>query len=201
MAHGLGKVRMENMFKYDKKLAYPINITKKDLKMAKYLITQFGGPNGELSAAMRYFSQKFTMPDDKGRALLNDIATEELGHVEMICTMVHQLTKNATIDELEKAGLGSYYTEHGVGIFPVDATGNPFTCAYFAVTGDILANISENMAAEEKARATYEGLINQTNDEDIIGPLLFLRQREIVHFNRFKQLYDYYKNKGYYNNG
>jgi len=197
MAHGLGKVRMENMFKYDKKLDYPINITKKDLKMAKYLITQFGGPNGELSAAMRYFSQKFTMPDDKGRALLNDIATEELGHVEMICTMVHQLTKNATIDELEKAGLGSYYTEHGVGIFPVDATGNPFTCAYFAVTGDILANISEDMAAEEKARATYEGLINQTNDEDIIGPLLFLRQREVVHFNRFKQLYDYYKNKGY----
>ena len=188
------------MFKYDKKLAYPINITKKDLKMAKYLITQFGGPNGELSAAMRYFSQKFTMPDDKGRALLNDIATEELGHVEMICTMVHQLTKNATIDELEKAGLGSYYTEHGVGIFPVDATGNPFTCAYFAVTGDILANISEDMAAEEKARATYEGLINQTNDEDIIGPLLFLRQREVVHFNRFKQLYDYYKNKGYYFN-
>lgn len=185
------------MFKYDKKLAYPINIAKKDLKMAKYLITQFGGPNGELSAAMRYFSQKFTMPDDKGRALLNDIATEELGHVEMICTMVHQLTKNATIDELEKAGLGSYYTEHGVGIFPVDATGNSFTCAYFAVTGDILANISEDMAAEEKARATYEGLINQTNDEDIIGPLLFLRQREIVHFNRFKQLYDYYKNKGY----
>ena len=188
------------MFKYDKKLAYPINITKKDLKMAKYLITQFGGPNGELSAAMRYFSQKFTMPDDKGRALLNDIATEELGHVEMICTMVHQLTKNATIDELEKAGLGSYYTEHGVGIFPVDATGNPFTCTYFAVTGDILANISEDMAAEEKARATYEGLINQTNDEDIIGPLLFLRQREVVHFNRFKQLYDYYKNKGYYFN-
>ena len=115
----------------------------------------------------------------------------------MICPMVHQLTKNATIDELEKAGLGSYYTEHGVGIFPVDATGNPFTCAYFAVTGDILANISEDMAAEEKARATYEGLINQTNDEDIIGPLLFLRQREVVHFNRFKQLYDYYKNKGY----
>ena len=183
------------MFKYDKKLAYPINITKKDLKMAKYLITQFGGPNGELSAAMRYFSQKFTMPDDKGRALLNDIATEELGHVEMICTMVHQLTKNATIDELEKAGLGSYYTEHGVGIFPVDATGNPFTCAYFAVTGDILANISENMAAEEKARATYEGLINQTNDEDIIGPLLFLRQREIVHYNMFKKLYEKYKKK------
>ena len=115
----------------------------------------------------------------------------------MICTMVHQLTKNATIDKLEKAGLGSYYTEHGVGIFPVDATGNPFTAAYFAVTGDVLANLSEDMAAEEKARATYEALINETNDEDIIGPLLFLRQREIIHFNRFKQLYDYYKSKGY----
>ena len=185
------------MFKYDKKLAYPISISKKDLKMAKYLITQFGGPNGELGASMRYFSQKFTMPDDKGRALLNDNATEELGHVEMICAMVHELTKNATVEELEQAGLGSYYTEHGVGIFPVDATGNPFTCAYFAVTGDVLANLSEDMAAEEKARATYEGLINQTKDEDIIGPLLFLRQREIIHFNRFKELYDYYKNKGY----
>lgn len=185
------------MFKYDKKLTYPISISKKDLKMAKYLITQFGGPNGELAASMRYFSQKFTMPDDKGRALLNDIATEELGHVEMICTMVHELTKNATVEELEQAGLGSYYTEHGVGIFPVDATGNPFTCAYFAVTGDVLANLSEDMAAEEKARAAYEGLIIQTKDEDIIGPLLFLRQREIIHFNRFKELYDYYKKKGY----
>ena len=185
------------MFKYSKNLVYPINITKKDLKMAKYLITQFGGPNGELGAAMRYFSQKFTMPDEKGKALLNDIATEELSHVEMICAMVHQLTKNATVKELENAGLGSYYTEHGVSIFPSDSFGNPFTSAYFGVTGDIIANISEDMAAEQKARATYEALINETNDEDIIGPLLFLRQREIIHFNRFKQLYDHYKKLGY----
>lgn len=188
---------MVPMFKYCKKLVYPVDITKKDLRMAKYLITQFGGANGELGAAMRYFSQKFTMPDDKGKALLNDVATEELSHVEMICTMVHQLTKNATLEELEAAGLGSYYTEHGVSLYPQDASGNPFTAAYFASTGDVLANLSEDMAAEEKARATYEALINQTKDEDIIGPLLFLRQREIIHFNRFKELYDYYKNKKY----
>ena len=185
------------MFLYSKKLVYPINIKKKDLRMAKYLITQFGGPNGELGAALRYFSQKFTMPDNKGRALLNDIATEELSHVEMICTMVHMLTENASIEELEKAGLGSYYTQHGVGLFPQDSTGNPFTTAYFAVTGDVIANLSEDMAAEQKARATYEALINQTDDEDIIGPLLFLRQREVIHFNRFKELYDYYKKLGY----
>lgn len=185
------------MFKYDKKLVYPVDITKKDLKMAKYLITQFGGPDGELSASMRYFSQKFTMPDDRGKALLNDIATEELSHVEMICAMVHQLTKNATIEELEDAGLGGYYTQHGVSLYPVDTMGNPFTAAYFASTGDVIANLSEDMAAEQKARATYEALINQTKDEDIIGPLLFLRQREIIHFNRFKELYEYYKSKGY----
>ncbi len=181
------------MFLYSKKLVYPIDIKKKDLRMAKYLITQFGGPNGELSAALRYFSQKFTMPDNKGRALLNDIATEELSHVEMICTMIHQLTKNASLKELEDAGLGPYYTEHGVSLYPTDTFGNPFNASYFAVTGDTLANLSEDMAAEEKARATYEALIRQTKDEDIIGPLLFLRQREIVHFNRFKELYDYYK--------
>lgn len=185
------------MFKYDKKLEYPICINKKDLKMAKYLIEQFGGANGELAASFRYFSQKFTMPDDMGKALLNDIATEELAHVEMICTMVHELTKNATVEELEKAGLGSYYTKHGVGLFPEDSSGIPFTSSYFAVTGDVIANLSEDMAAEQKARATYEALINLTTDEDVIGPLLFLRQREVIHFNRFKQLYDYYKGKGY----
>ena len=185
------------MFKYVKHLNYPINIKKKDLKMAKYLLTQFGGANGELGAALRYFSQKFTMPDEKGKSLLNDIATEELGHCEMICTMVKQLTENATIEELEENGLGSLYTEHGKGIYPSDSFGNPFTVSYFAVTGDVIANLSEDMAAEQKARATYENLINMTSDKDIIGILLFLRQREIVHFNRFKELYDYYKKKGY----
>ncbi|MBQ4584385.1 MAG: manganese catalase family protein [Bacilli bacterium] len=185
------------MFKYVKHLNYPINIRKKDLRMAKYLLTQFGGANGELAAAMRYFSQKFTMPDDRGKALLNDIATEELGHCEMICTMVKQLTQNATIKELEEAGLGSYYADHNKGIYPTDASGVPFTATYFAVTADPLADLMEDMAAEQKARAVYENLIDLTDDEDILGPLLFLRQREVVHFNRFKELYEYYVKKGY----
>ena len=181
------------MYKYFKKLNYPINIKKKDLKMAKYIITQLGGPNGELGAAIRYFSQKFSMPDDKGKALLNDIATEELGHVEMIGTMFKQLVKNATVEELEQAGLGSYFTDHGKGVYPIDASGVPFNAATFQSTGDVLADISEDMAAEQKARATYENLIDLAKDPDLIAPLLFLRQREIVHFNRFKELYDHYK--------
>lgn len=185
------------MFKYIKHTNYPVNISKKDLKMAKYLMTQFGGANGELGAALRYFSQKFTMPDDRGRALLNDIATEELGHVEMICTMFRQLTKNATLKELEDAGLSSYYADHNKGIFPIDASGVPFTSTYFAVTADPLADLMEDMAAEQKARATYENLIDLTTDEDVLKVLLWLRQREIVHFNRFKDLYEYYKDKGY----
>jgi spore coat protein JC len=185
------------MYKYVKTLNYPINLHGKDLKMAKYLITQMGGANGELGAALRYFSQKFTMPDDKGKSLLNDIATEEMGHVEMIATMVYQLLKNASLDELKEAGLEGYYVEHKKGIFPIDTSGIPFTCAYFAVTGDPIADLSEDMAAEQKARATYESLINITNDEEIVKVLLFLRQREIIHFNRFHELYKYYKNKGY----
>ena len=185
------------MFKYVKHTNFPINIRKKDLKMAKYLLTQFGGANGELAAAMRYFSQKFTMPDEYGKALLNDIATEELGHCEMICTMVHQLTKDATVKELESAGLDSYYADHNKGIYPTDASGVPFTATYFAVTADPIADLMEDMAAEQKARAVYENLIDLTNDEDVLKPLLFLRQREVVHFNRFKELYEYYKEKGY----
>ena len=183
------------MWKYEKMLQYPINIKNKDLRMAKYLITQYGGANGELGAAWRYLSQRYTMPDERGKALLTDIGTEELSHVEMISTMVYQLMKGATLKELKEAGLDSMYAEHGYGIYPTDSNGIPFTAAYFASTGDPLADLSEDMAAEQKARATYENLINLTDDEDVIGPLLYLRQREIVHFARFKELYDYYKNK------
>lgn len=185
------------MFKYVKHLNYPLNIHKKDLKMAKLLITQFGGANGELAAALRYFSQKFSMPDDRGKALLNDIATEELGHLEMIGSMVHQLVENATIEEIKAAGLESYYTDHKKGIYPMNASGVPFTAAYLESTSDPIANLSEDMAAEQKARATYENLIDLATDPEVIGPLLFLRQREVVHFNRFKELYDYYQSKGY----
>ena len=185
------------MFKYDKKLPYPVDIKKKNLKMAKYIITQFGGSNGEIAAALRYYSQKFSMPTEEGKALLNDIATEELGHSEMIATMVSQLMKGATLRELEEAGLSTMYTEHGKGIFPTDSNGVPFTAAYFNSVGDPIADLSEDMAAEQKARATYEHLIDLADDEAIIQPLLFLRQREVVHFNRFKDLYDKYKKMGY----
>ena len=184
------------MWKYVKSLEYPINIKKKDLKMAKYLVTQYGGANGELAASLRYLNQRFTMPDDKGKALITDIATEELAHVEMISAMIYQLTKDASLNELKEAGLGTHYTEHGYDLYPTDTSGVPFTVAYFAATGDPLANLSEDMAAEQKARAVYENLINLTNDPDVIGPLLFLRQREVIHFNRFKELYDEYKKKG-----
>ena len=185
------------MFKYIKRLAYPINITKKDLKMAKYIVTQFGGPAGELGATIRYFSQKFTMPDDKGKALLNDIATEEMGHMEMVATMVYQLMKNATIEEIKEAGLESYYTEHNKAVYPSDANGIPFNAKALAVTADPLTDLAEDMAAEQKARSAYENLINLATDPAVINPLLFLRQREVIHYNRFKELYEYYEKKGY----
>lgn len=181
------------MFSYNKRLQYPIDIKKKDLRMAKYLVTQYGGPNGELSAALRYLNQRYTMPDSKGKALLTDIGTEELAHVEMISTMVYQLMKDATMEELREAGLDAHYAEHSKALFPTDANGVPFTVAYFATTGDPLADIAENMAAEQKARAVYENLIDLTNDPDVRGPLIWLRQREIVHYARFKELFEHYQ--------
>ena len=183
------------MWKYEKKLQYPINIKNKNLKMAKVLVTQYGGSNGELGAALRYLNQRYTMPDDRGKALLTDIGTEELGHVEMLQTMIYQLIKDATIDEIKEAGLECHYAEHKRGLFPTDSNGVPFTAAYFATTGDYIADLEEDLAAEEKARAVYENLIDLADDDDIIGPLLWLRQREVVHFNRFKELLESYKNK------
>ena len=180
------------MWQYQKKLQFPINIKRKDLRMAKYLVTQYGGPNGELGAALRYLNQRYTMPDNRGKALLTDIATEEFAHIEMISTMLSQLTKGASIEELESVGLGPNYAEHRMGLFPTDANGVPFTVQYFATTGDPIADLYEDMAAEQKARAVYENLIDMTNDPDIIGPLLWLRQREVVHFNRFKELAEIY---------
>lgn len=184
------------MWKYEKRLQYPINIKSKDLQMAKYLVEQYGGANGEMAAALRYLNQRYTMPDERGKALLTDIGTEELAHIEMICTMIYQLTKDATIDELKAAGLGAHYAGHGKSLYPTDAIGNPFSVTYFAATGDPIADLYEDMAAEQKARAVYENLMTMTNDPDVIGPLLWLRQREVIHFNRFKELYDYYKSIG-----
>lgn len=183
------------MWKYDKKLQYPINIKSKDLRFAKVLVTQYGGSNGELAAALRYLNQRYSMPDDRGRALLTDIGTEELAHVEMIQTMLSQLMANATIEEIKAAGLDSHYAEHKKGLYPTDSNGVPFTVTYFATTGDPIADLEEDLAAEQKARAVYENLIDLATDPDIIGPLLWLRQREIIHFNRFKELLEEYKRK------
>ena len=174
------------MWTYKKALQYPINIKCTNPKLAKVIISQYGGPDGELAASLRYLSQRFAMPDQNSKAILNDIGTEELAHLEMVGTIVHQLTKNATIEEIEKAGLAPYYTDHGVDVYPVSAAGVPFTAAYIAAKGDAIANLQEDLAAEQKARATYEKLIDLCRDNpDVIDPLRYLREREIVHFQRF----------------
>ena len=174
------------MWTYNKVLQYPVNIKCPNPELAKYIISQYGGPDGELAASLRYLSQRFGMPDQNAKAVLNDIGTEELAHLEMVGSIVHQLTKGVTVDELKKAGLGAYYTDHGVDVFPVSASGVPWTAAYIAAKGDPVANLQEDLAAEQKARATYEKLINLCKDDpDVIDPLRFLRQREIVHFQRF----------------
>ncbi|MBP1889363.1 spore coat protein JC [Clostridium moniliforme] len=173
------------MWYYTKTLEYPINLKCKDLKMAKFLVSQYGGPDGELSAALRYLNQRYTMPTGKSKGLLTDIGTEELAHVEMIATMIYQLMENATVDELKAAGLGEHYTDHGKALYYTDASGNPWTATYIQAKGDVIADLHENMAAEQKARATYEWLINLTDDYQIKEILKFLREREVVHFQRF----------------
>ena len=183
------------MWKYIKKLEYPINIQNKNLDMAKALLAQYGGPDSEFGAAMRYLNQRYTMPDEKGMALLTDIGTEELAHIEMIATMIYQCMKNATTEELKEAGLIGQYVQHNHSVFPTDANGVPFTTAYIETTGDWKSDLESDMAAEQRARATYENLINLTNDPDILAPLLFLRQREVVHYQRFKELKEYYEKK------
>jgi spore coat protein JC len=173
------------MWYYVKTLEYPINLKCNDLNMAKYLISQYGGPDGELGAALRYLDQRYTMPTNKSKALLTDIGTEEMAHVEMIATMVYQLMDNASIEEIKAAGLGGSFVDHRKGVFYTDATGNPWTATYIQCKGDVIADLHEDMAAEEKARATYENLIHLTDDQDIKEILKFLRQREVVHFQRF----------------
>lgn len=174
------------MWNYSRNLQYPINIKYPNPKLAKVIISQYGGPDGELGASLRYLSQKFGMPDQKSKAILNDIGTEELGHLEMVGSLVHQLTRNCSVDEIEKSGLSAYYTDHGVGVYPQSAAGYPFNAASIAVKGDPVADLTEDLAAEQKARATYEKLIDLcAEDKDVVDVLKFLREREIVHFQRF----------------
>ena len=173
------------MWSYQKKLQYPINIKKKDLKMAKNIITQLGGANGELGASLRYLNQRYSMPDNKGRALLTDIGTEELAHFEMICTIVHQLTRNLTPEQIKESGFDTYYVDHTLALWPQAAGGIPFNACEFQSKGDPITDLFENMAAEQKARTTYDNILRLVKDPDVAAPIKFLRAREIVHFQRF----------------
>ena len=173
------------MWTYEKFLQFPVKIKNPNPKMAKIIITQYGGPDGELGASLRYLSQRFSMVTNQAIATCNDIGTEELAHLEMVGAMVRQLMKGATLEEIDKGGMGGYYVDHGRGIYPVSASGVPFTAAYIASKGDPIVDLTENLAAEQKARATYEYLIDMADDPDVIEPLKFLREREVVHYQRF----------------
>jgi len=173
------------MWVYQKKLQYPVRVYQNDVRMAKFLLAQFGGPDGELSAAVRYLSQRYTMPTGKAKGLLTDIGTEELAHWEIIATLVYKLTKGIPAQQLAETGLGDYFAQHDNAVFPADASGNPWTAAYIQSTGDPVADLTEDMAAEQKARAAYERLIQLTCDPGVQDTLKFLREREVVHFQRF----------------
>jgi spore coat protein JC len=174
------------MWIYEKKLQYPVRVSKCDPRMARWLTEQYGGADGELSAALRYLNQRYTIPD-KVIGLLTDIGTEEFAHLEMIATMIYKLTKDATPAELEAAGLGAHFVNHDHALFYNNAAGVPWTAAYIQAKGDPIADLYEDIAAEEKARATYQWLIDMTDDTDLQDGLKFLREREVVHSMRFKE--------------
>ena len=173
------------MFVYEKKLQYPVHIKKCDARMAKYILSQYGGPNGELGACIRYLSQRYTMPTSEIKGILTDIGTEEIGHLEMVGTIVYQLTKDMTPEEIKKQGYGEYFIDHGTGIYPANAGGVPFSAATIQSMGDPYADLYEDMAAEQKARGTYDNILKMCDDPDVKEPIKFLREREIVHFQRF----------------
>lgn len=173
------------MWTYDRKLQYPVKITNPDPQMAKVILTQFGGPHGELGASMRYLSQRFSMPYKEVAGVLTDIGTEELGHLEIVSAIVHQLTRNLTMDQIHASGFADYFVDHTVGIYPQAASGVPFSADTFASSGDPIADLMEDLAAEQKARVTYDNILNLVSDPEVRDPIKFLRAREIVHFQRF----------------
>ena len=175
------------MFAYDRKLQYPVHIARPDPRMAAAIISQYGGPDGEMAASLRYLSQRFSMPDRRVAGLLQDIGIEELGHLEMVGAMVYQLTRDLTEKQQEDGGFAAYFTDHGTGVYPQAAAGVPFTAAFIGVKDDAIADLHENLAAEQKARATYDNLLRLADDPDVIDVLRFLRQREIVHYQRFAE--------------
>ncbi len=173
------------MWQYDKTLQYPVKIKNPNPQFAKIIISQYGGPDGELGASMRYLSQRYTMPYDELKGLLTDIGTEELAHFEMIAAMVHQLTRNLTEEEIKRSGFDTYFVDHTAGIYPVAASGLPWRAEYIGSKGDVITDLHEDMAAEQKARTTYDNLLRLIDDPDIREPIKFLRAREIVHYQRF----------------
>ncbi|MCI8886860.1 MAG: manganese catalase family protein [Hungatella sp.] len=173
------------MWSYEKRLQFPVHITSTCPKTASLIISQFGGPDGELSASMRYLSQRYSMPCKETGGLLTDIGTEELAHLEMICAIIYQLTKNMNVEQAKACGFDAYYIDHTAGLWPAAAAGVPFNACEFQSKGDAIADLTEDLAAEQKARATYDNLIRMIDDPDVRKPLKFLRAREIVHFQRF----------------
>ncbi|MGN0158639.1 MAG: manganese catalase family protein [Brotaphodocola sp.] len=173
------------MWTYEKRLQYPVNVTQTCPKTASLIISQFGGPDGELAASMRYLSQRYTMPCKEIGGLLTDIGTEELGHLEIICSIIYQLTKNMKIEDAKAAGFDAYYIDHTAAIWPQAAGGIPFNACEFQSKGDAITDLHENLAAEQKARTTYDNLIRIIPYAEVREPLKFLRAREIVHFQRF----------------
>ena len=173
------------MWQYDKKLQYPVNIKNTNPKYAQIIISQYGGPDGELGASMRYLSQRYTMPYAELKGLLTDVGTEELAHFEMVAAMVHQLTRDMTEQQIKDSGFSAYFIDHTAGIWPQAAGGVPWTATTIASKGDVITDLHENLAAEQKARTTYDNLLRLIDDPDIRDPLKFLREREIVHYQRF----------------
>lgn len=173
------------MWEYQKKLQIPVNIKTPDPKLASFIISQYGGPDGELGASMRYLSQRYSMQDDMAKALLTDIGTEELAHLEIVGSLVHQLTKNVSTSEIERSPMAAYYIDHAKGVYPAAASGNPWKAEYIGVKGDPIADLVEDLAAEQKARVTYDNILKFCDNPDVTQVIRFLREREVVHFQRF----------------
>lgn len=173
------------MFVYEKKLQYPVRIKNPNPALAKFIISQYGGPDGELGASLRYLSQRYSMPYPELKGLLTDIGTEELGHLEMVGTIVHQLTRKMTPEEIKKAGFEAYFVDHTAGVYPQFASGTPWTAATMQVNGDVITDLHEDMAAEQKARTTYDNILRLSDDPDVNDVIKFLREREVVHYQRF----------------
>ncbi|MDD7719378.1 MAG: manganese catalase family protein [Eubacteriaceae bacterium] len=173
------------MWTYDRKLQYPVRIKNPNPALAKFIISQYGGPDGEIGASLRYLSQRYSMPYKQVAGILTDIGTEEMAHFEMVAAIVHQLTRDMTIEQIKEAGFQEYFVDHTAGVYAQAAAGFPFDALCFASKGDAITDLTEDMAAEQKARTTYDNILRMVDDPDVIDPIRFLRQREIVHFQRF----------------